>query len=441
MKTVSNILKMKKYLAIIALASLAFTGVRAQKLITLRDCYDRASASTPIAGEGAGYTDIWQLKDKNLSRNWLPSLDAGGTVIYNSTVVDMTSVLGSLPIPGIAGLISPLPHDQYKLTVDVNQMIYDGGLVKSSRAAEKASLEVSMKESEVDIYKLRSQVNILYFNILLTDRQKEVLESYLKLIKKRISDMQAALSNGLIKSSDVDVIDGERIKVEQQLSENSILREALLKQLAKITGIEFDNNASLVLPEITIPAESEPERPEQALFDLRSNQLAAGVDVIKSKRMPKAYGFATLGYGNPPGNNFFKDAFEPYYVVGATVKWNIFDWNKSKSERQIIAKQQQILASRKTDLTEGLKRMLISKKAEIDNLESLISSDTPLIAVRKKISAAASSQYNNGTITAAEYLSELNAEQQALINNEIHKIRLSMAKADYLNISGKNIDK
>lgn len=441
MKTVSNILKMKKYLAIIALASLAFTGVRAQKLITLRDCYDRASASTPIAGEGAGYTDIWQLKDKNLSRNWLPSLDAGGTVIYNSTVVDMTSVLGSLPIPGIAGLISPLPHDQYKLTVDVNQMIYDGGLVKSSRAAEKASLEVSMKESEVDIYKLRSQVNILYFNILLTDRQKEVLESYLKLIKKRISDMQAALSNGLIKSSDVDVIDAERIKVEQQLSENSILREALLKQLAKITGIEFDNNASLVLPEITIPAESEPERPEQALFDLRSNQLAAGIDVIKSKRMPKAYGFATLGYGNPPGNNFFKDAFEPYYVVGATVKWNIFDWNKSKSERQIIAKQQQILASRKTDLTEGLKRMLISKKAEIDNLESLISSDTPLIAVRKKISAAASSQYNNGTITAAEYLSELNAEQQALINNEIHKIRLSMAKADYLNISGKNIDK
>ena len=32
--------------------------------------------------------------------------------------------------------------------------------------------------------------------------------------------------------------------------------------------------------------------------------------------MPKAFGFATLGYGNPPGSNFFKDEFAPYYILG-----------------------------------------------------------------------------------------------------------------------------
>ena len=28
--------------------------------------------------------------------------------------------------------------------------------------------------------------------------------------------------------------------------------------------------------------------------------------MVQSKRMPKAFGFATLGYGNPPGSDFFK---------------------------------------------------------------------------------------------------------------------------------------
>ena len=36
----------------------------------------------------------------------------------------------------------------------------------------------------------------------------------------------------------------------------------------------------------------------------------------QSKRMPKAFGFATLGYGNPPGQDFFKITLIPYYIVG-----------------------------------------------------------------------------------------------------------------------------
>ena len=96
--------------------------------------------------------------------------------------------------------------------------------------------------------------------------------------------------------------------------------------------------------------------------------------------------------------------------------------------------------NRKTDLTDNLKRLLLSKKAEIENLNSLVESDSSLIAVRKRITASSESQYNNGTITATEYLSELNAEQQSVINYEIHKIKLSMAKVEYLNISGKEIE-
>ena len=69
----------------------------------------------------------------------------------------------------------------------------------------------------------------------------------------------------------------------------------------------------------------------------------------------------------------------------------------------------------------------------------MIESDTELISLRKRITASAESQYQNGTITATDYMNELNSERQAMINYEIHKINLAMARIEYMNISGGEI--
>ena len=156
--------------------------------------------------------------------------------------------------------------------------------------------------------------------------------------------------------------------------------------------------------------------------------------------MPKAFGFATLGYGNPPGSNFFRNEFAPYYILGAGIKWNIFDWNKVKNEKQIVSVQQRIIEDRKKDLTDNLNRLLESKASELNSLKALIESDSELITLRKRITATAESQYENGIITATEFLNEMNSEREAMINYEIHKINLVLAGIEYLNISGKEIE-
>ena len=416
------------------------SGLKGQKVLTLKECYDMATAAAPIAAEREAYSKISAVKDKNLSKGWLPTLDASGSFIYNSSVVDMTDVLGTIPIPGIADLIKPLPHEQYKLTVDISQIIYDGGAIKGARALEKADLNINEKQTETDLYKLRSQINGLYFNLLLLDRQKELLKSYHELILKRMSTMNSALASGVILKSDIDVLASEKIKLEQQISENEIRKASMLKILSSIAGTEIDASAEFVLPSPGEELSGELLRPELQVFDLRKEQLGAGLQVIQSKRMPKAIGFATLGYGNPPGSNFFKDEFAPYYILGASIKWNIFDWNKAKNEKQLISLQQNIIESRKSELTDNLNRLLDAKGAEISNLKSLLESDSELIALRKRITAAAESQYENGTITATDYMNEMTAERQAMINYEIHRINLAMARIEYLNISGKEIE-
>ena len=432
---------MKKIVLI--LLTVVFLGpdiLQAQKIMTLKECYDQSYTTNALSGEKNGYSDISKLRDENLVKGWLPTLDANGSLIYNSSVIDMSGVLGSLPIPGIAGAIKPLPHEQYKVTLDINQVIYDGGAIKGARELEKADLNVNEKQTETDLYKLRGQINTCYFNLLLLARQKELLNTYLEIIKKRIASMQSGINNGVIIKSDADVLTSEKIKIEQQLHENEIRKTSFLKVLSDLTGNKIDSSTEFILPSPASEISAELLRPELQLYDLRKEQLAAGIKVIDSKRLPKAFGFATVGYGNPPGSNFFKNEFAPYYVIGASIKWNIFDWNKTKNEKQIISLQQGIIENRKNDLSDNLNRLLESKNSEIASLNKLIETDSELIALRKRITASAESQYQNGTITATDYLNELNSERQAVINYEIHKINLAMAGIEYLNISGKEIE-
>lgn len=406
-----------------------------QKAITLRDCYDMAAKRSSLAGEKEAYNSIWQLKDENLSKSWLPSFDANGSLVYNSEVVDLSKQFAGLPMPAV-----PLmPHDQYKLTIDINQMIYDGGVVKKTRAAEQADLKVNQQMTETDLYKLRSQINSCYFSILLIERQKELLGNYSELIGKRLKSMQSALENGMILKSDIDVMSSEKIKIELQLNEAEIRRSSLISVLSDLTGQPIAPGSTFILPQIADQHDTLLLRPELMVFDLRKEQLEAGLGVIATKRLPKAFGFATLGYGNPPGSNFFRDEFAPYYIVGAGIKWNIWDWNKVKNEKQQIKLQQVILENRKSDLTDNLRRSLDLKESEIRSYENAISRDEELIGLRKRITASAESQYGNGSITATELLNEMNSEKQAEINSEIHKINLEMAKVEYLNISGKEI--
>ena len=420
-----------------------FTGVNvlyAQKVFTLKECYDKAMISNPIAGEKEAYSSVWDLKDKNLSKSWFPTLDANGSVVYNSVVVDLGYMFESLPIPGIADAAPLMPHDQYKLTLDINQVIYDGGAIKNAKNIEKANLSINQKQTETDLYKLKGQINTYFFNLLLLEKQKELLNSYLDLINKQIISLQSAFDNGIITKSDIDVMTSEKIKLEQQLSGNEILKSSMLKILSSLTGSEIDASTQLVIPVSSDEITQELSRPELEMFDLRKEQLDAGIKALQSQRLPKVFGFASLGYGNPPGSDFFRDQFDTYYVLGASIKWNIFDWNETKNEKQMIRFQQGILENRKSDLTDNLNRMLDAKNAEIINLNNMLESDTVLIDIRKRITASAESQYKNGNITATELLNEMNSERQALINYELHKINLAMAKIEYLNISGKEIE-
>ena len=63
--------------------------------------------------------------------------------------------------------------DQYKIAVELNQVIWDGGAIRSQKNNLQASSDVENKKLDVEMYELNDRVNQLYFGILLIDGTAE----------------------------------------------------------------------------------------------------------------------------------------------------------------------------------------------------------------------------------------------------------------------------
>ena len=425
---------------LLVLLIIVFPGiVKAQDAITLTDCYKAAMENHPLAKQKNIESELWRLSDLNLASAWYPTLDAGANIMYNTNVTDMNSILGSLPIPGLPDDIGGMPHDQYKITLDVNQLIWDGGAIKNSRTYEEKSRLINEQDIEVELYKVRESINNTFFNLILLKRQQKLLALYSELIASKLASTESAIENGLLLSTDRNSIFAEKIKLKQEIKGTNINITALCNLLSDLTGKSINATTPFLTPNFELSPDESISRPELLALDLRMDKLEAGKAIIKSSRMPKAFGFATLGYGNPPGNDFFTDEFGTYALIGGGLKWNIFDWNKSKRNQQKIDLSLTIISNQKNNVEDSFERALINKSAEIESLESMLETDKELIELRKSITLTSESQFNNGTITSTEYMSILNLEKEAILSSTIHEVSLAKSRIEYLNISGREI--
>jgi outer membrane protein TolC len=424
---------MKRIILVAVLLSV-FYPAGSQRAVTLWQCYDSAAVATPLSGERDLYSQASLLKDQNLASSWLPEMNLNGSYSYQSDVVNMSELLSALPVP--PGALPSIPHDQYRATLDVSQVIWDGGVTRSAREVERVVSELNMQQNEADVYRLREQVNNYFFSALLVSSQAGVTGLLIADIDARIGEAASGVSNGVIAPVTLDVLKAEKIKAGQALAELKRRHDALISALEQVTGMKGLKDAELLLPEPDVTGNETIDNPDLRVFDVRRRQLEVSANLLKSQRMPRAFGFAQAGYGNPPGNNFLSETADFYYSFGAGIKWNIFDWNRNRNDRKSLSIQQQLLDIRRSAAEESLQRLLTLKMAEIASLEDASASDDELIAIRKKVAATAASQLQNGTITASQYLTELNNEKQAVLNAAIRKISISRAEVDYIYITG-----
>ena len=408
---------------------LAFSATAQQPVLTLDECMAAAMKNHPLAGQNEIYAQTNDLQQKNIDNAKLPQLSLNGQGTYQNEVIQLLINIPGAPPPVI-------PKAQYKVSLDANQLIYGGGAIDAQGNIEEYTRQINQLSNEAELYKTRERINQLYFSILLSGLNADVISNTIADLKTRLSRITISVREGVQLASAAEVLQAEILKAGQRLLEVKTQKQALINTMQVLTGLTISENTDFAQPAQQVDlAVYTNLRPEFGVFGLMQQKLEATKKLTISKDMPKVYGFGVAGYGNP-GYNIFKEGSAFFTTVGAKVTWNFWNWNLTSREKQILDLNSHIIENQKNAYDMANKAQVQQYLADIGKAEDLLKSDDDIIKLRQSITRSAAAQLENGTLTSTEYITEQLAEEQALLTRNLHQVQLLQSKALYKAATG-----
>lgn len=398
-----------------------------QQTITIEECYQLARQNFPMVKQMELIEKTKEYNLDNANKGYLPKLSINGQVTYQS---DVTSI--GLDVPGID--IPQPTKDQYKFYGEVNQSLLDWTVIGQQKEILENDAQVESQKLEVELYKLKERVNQIYFGILLMDAQEEQVGLLKKDIQSGIDKMTAAYENGVALKSSIDVLKAEMLKADQKTIELQANRKAFVDMLSLLVNKQLGEDIQLNIPAIAT-INSTIARPELMLYDYQKTGIQQQDKLITVKNFPKLGLFVQGGYAKP-GLNFLSNEFDPYYIGGIRLNWNLSGYYTTGKERQLLQVRSSMVDLQKETFLFNTHLNLKQQNGEIAKLEELMAKDQEIIQLRGSIKKTANTQLEKGVITSNDYLKEVNAEDQARQNMTLHQIQLLMAQYNYQTTSG-----
>ena len=422
---------MKRIILFLTAWLLAACSVAAQsaRTLTLEQCYDLLAKTSPLAQQKALTITAGNLAEKNLNLKWLPQADLNAQATYQS---DVTSV--PIKLPNLS--IDEPSKDQYKGTLDLVQPVFDGGVTGTQKKIQRATTNIESQKVEVDLYQLRSRVNTYFFTALLMDENIRIMELTKADLENNIRKVSAQATNGIATNSNVDVLKAELLKVSQRIIEYQANRKSAIEMLEVLTGSPIDAHTSFVKPAMLSEKDETISRPELKLFDYQKQQFRLQSRLIQAKANPKVSLFGTGGYGRP-GLNMLKNDFQWYYLGGVKLSIPITGQFTRQREMNVMRVQEQIVEKQREAFLSNNRQLQVQQKNELEKYGQLIGSDAEIVGLRTKIKENASVRLANGIITSSDYITELNAENQAMLAQKLHEVQWLQAQYNYKLIIGK----
>jgi hypothetical protein len=392
------------------------------KKYSIEECVALATENYPSIKR---YDLIEKAKEytiRNIAKSHLPQVALSVKGSYQS---DVTSI--PVIVPG--AVIDPMSKDQYSALVNVEQTIWDGGLSGAYKKQSEANAVSQRMEIEVEIYSLRERVQNIYFGILLAEgyiQELLIAERELNRAKERV---ESYISAGVANRGDLTAVEVEQISLRQRMRELISDKESFLTMLSQITGVEFNQNSTLVMPLVNSFNNKEVMRPELNLLVSRQNTLEMERAVIDSRSQPKLGAYLQAGYGRP-GLNMLKDEFAGFYIAGIKLVWNFGTLYTKRDELRLISVRQNEIDTQREVFLYNIRLKSTGVNSKIMKLRELLEDDRKMIELRTSLKDAAEKRLEGGTISVSEYLRELNMLDIARSTLRRREIELIMAHTE-----------
>lgn len=413
-------MKMKRLL--IALMALLPAVVMGQ---TLDECQQAAEQNYPLIRQYDLIARTTDLTVSNIGKAWLPQVTATAQATLQSDVPSWPDQLQTM-LTGMGVDVKGLKKDQYRVGLDVQQTVFDGGRIGSQQEVARRQGEVEAAQTAVNLYAVRQRVNEMYFGLLLLDDQiklKRDLQTLLAANEKKLASMY---KRGTAAEADYNNVRAEGLNVAQQLTALVSQRDALARMLGTFCGIEVDKVSKPEFVEEPAAARLN-NRPELRLADSQLRLADARERALDAALLPQVSVFAQ-GYYGYPGYNMFEDMMNHRWslngLVGARLTWNIGALYTRHNDKARLQLQRQSAENSRDVFLYNNRLDQLQHSEEVERYRSLIAADDEIIALREQVRQAAESKLSHGIIDVNDLVREINSENAARVQRSIHEIEL-----------------
>ena len=435
---------MKKGLLIVC-SLLAIAGLHAQ-VLTLDECQRLAAENYPAVSKYVLIEQTTELSVQKLNMGYVPQLKFLAQVTYQSDVPTLPEFLTGMPeydayiqsrIGTGKGSISQAQYDrgdygfvdplQYRLALQLDQVIWDGGTIEAQKRVARAQGEVQKAAADVDMYALRDRVNNLFFGVLLLNEKIELLSDVEALLEANARKLDTLYAGGLVTTADKATLQAELYSVQQQRMQLEYNARTCKKLLSMFVGRDVDEYDGLQKPDILDVLPTENRRPELQQMEAQLRLFDAQEKLVKTSVIPNFSLFAT-GYFSNFGYDIFKNMFarglRPDAQVGVALKWNISNfYTLNKTKKQIQIGRQMVSTGRETFLF-NMNQLTAQNSENIALYRAMMEKDEQIIALRTEIRQAAEIKLDNGIIDLNNLLAEIQKEDKAKNDHASHEIEM-----------------
>lgn len=395
--------------------------------LSIEVAYQLARKNYPLIQQRDLIAKTRDYSVSNASKGYLPVFSVNGQATYQSAVTSFPFQIPDSKIPEFG-------KDQYRFFIEANQPIYDGSLTKHQKQNAEINEIVQQQNLEVELYPLYERVNELFFGTLLTEERLKQNQLLQRDIQNGIDKVKALVANGVAYRSNIEELSARLLQAQQSEVDLASTRKAFLDMLGIFMDTKLDENIILQKPAGLILMDSI-NRPELRAFDNRKRIYDLQSKLLNDELKPRIGFFVQGGYGRP-GLNFLSNTFEWYYMGGLRLIWNFGSLYSLRNNLNLLEINKNSLDIQKETFLFNTK---ILQKLQISNMEkyySLIEKDDTIIHLQSSVKKAAFAQLENGVLSTHDYISEVNAEDQARQSKILHEMLLLQAQYSYQNITG-----
>lgn len=395
--------------------------------VTLDECQRLAQENYPLIKQ---YDLIRQTTDytvSNISKGWLPQISAMAQATYQSDVMTLSDPLQKVLMQQGYN-VRGIGKDQYRFGIDINQTVYDGGLISGQKKVARLEGNVQAAQNATDLYAVRQRINDIYFSILLIDDKIKLNEDLLTLLQSNLDKLSSMLAHGIAMKSDVNTVMAEKLKAEQQATELASSRKSLTDMLAIFIGKNF---TEIEMPDVMASQQGN-NRPELRFFDSQIELADAQESLLNARLLPKLSVFAQGFYGYPGFDQFdamFSRTWKLNGMVGVRLAWNVGALYTRKNDRAKLNSRRRLVETARETFLFNNRLLEVQQTDGIAKYRKLIDDDREIVSLRTDVRRAAESKLEHGIIDTNNLLQEITRENQSRIDLSTHSIM--MLKENY----------